>query len=801
MATVKKTKNILKFSHPASWWGSTWREALPTGNGIVGAAVYGGAANEVIMLNHRDLWWQGHVGVLQDVADKFKEVRKKMDDSAPVQAENILSNALMQKGYHPSRAYPLPLCDFKVKMPIDKSVREYSRSVNMENGEVGVTFRDGSTRYERTLFVSRGASAQDVLVYEITRVGSKAIDVTFSLDLHDRFNVRTRSAVSKLPDGVNVKYENYFMYFSARSDNGTEFGAVAFINHYGGSQSVDASGGITIKGAEKVLVLLKPYIESQREKEWKNIKTKLSSIKSTYEKLLKEHSPLHAKLFSTADIDLGGEQRDEFADVMLDEAFRSGEVGTTLMEKLWAYGRYLMITGSSPSALPLPPCGLWCGDYKAEDSAITAAGSLQTTYAHALSGGLADYLKSVFTYYETVLDDLKKNASRVYGCRGIMIPSEMAHGFGAFGNVEPGILHFTGVAGWICRLYYDYYLYTEDIKFLKEKALPFMHETAMFYEEFFKVKGDGLYESCPSYSPGTTPGNYVENSESRLDIARNATVDFAIAKDLLTNLIEGSEAAGLYKNELAKWRDMLTRIPSYKMNVDGSAKEYIDTKYSDNYASPSTAMFYPVYPATEIDEKNPEMCKAFLSSAKKKFTGATDGLDALAMTNYAAIFARFGDSDSAYDALSAMVRSMAMNNLIIAASDWRGMGVTGVDSWTSYSIVPNMGLTAALQEMIVQSGKNVIKLLPALPAKLEKGEVTGMETRVGVEIVSLSWDKKRGVMSAKVKAKKSRTIDVKLPAGIKRYKQIAGEKFDAEQGIITGLELPAGKQVSLDFKF
>ena len=127
MATIRKPKNALRFTMPASWWGSTWREALPAGNGVIGAAVYGGAANEVIMINHCDNWWQGHVGVLQDVADKLKDVRKKMDDAEVREAENVLRDSLISKNYRPLLAYPLPVCDFHVDMKLDRAAKEYSR--------------------------------------------------------------------------------------------------------------------------------------------------------------------------------------------------------------------------------------------------------------------------------------------------------------------------------------------------------------------------------------------------------------------------------------------------------------------------------------------------------------------------------------------------------------------------------------------------------------------------------------------------------------------------------------------------
>lgn len=782
MVTIRKPKNALIFSRPASWWGSTWREALPTGNGVIGAAVYGGAANDTIMINHGDLWWQGHVGVLQDVADKLKDVRKKMEEGRPAAAQDVLSNALITKGYRPQPAYPLPLCELNVRMKLEKPAREYSRVLNMENGEVSVTFKDGVSRVERSLFVSR---AQDVVAYEIAKTGAKSIDVTLSFDCVDKFNARTPAAISKLPEAVNVKYENYFMYFSARSDNATEFGAVAFVNYYGGSMKADESG-LHIAGADKVLVLIKPFIESQREKEWKTLKSKLSAIKLTYDKLLKEHTPLHNKLFNSAELDLSADGRDEYADALLDQAFRTGEMPPALLEKLWAYGRYLTVCGSAPVAAPLSPYGLWCGDYKAENAQITAAGSLQTMYAHAFAGNLAEFSKAVFTYYESVLDDLRKNSSRLYGCRGILVPAVMARGTGVFGSVDSRVLHFTAAGGWIARLFYDYYLFTEDVKFLKEHALPFMREVVMFYEEFFKVTSD-TYESCPSYSFG-----------SDAVIGKSATIDFAVARDVISNLVAGSETAGVYKTEVAKWKDMLTRIPRYKITEEGTVREYLDKKFPDSFERSSTAVFYPVL-SGEVDKFAPELFKAFLTTARKKSAQAGDDQTALSLGQYAMLYARLGEGDAALAVLTDMVRVMAMNNLITASSDWRGMGVGTDDLWAGYTVEGNLAITGAVQDMLLQSWPDKIALLPGLPAALEKGSVSGLQTRTGGAL-DMTWDMRKGVVIAKIKSRKAKKITLVLPAGAKKFKQIGQETVDYLNGTVVGLALPAGKTVTLDIR-
>ncbi len=246
---------------------------------------------------------------------------------------------------------------------------------------------------------------------------------------------------------------------------------------------------------------------------------------------------------------------------------------------------------------------------------------------------------------------------------------------------------------------------------------------------------------------------------------------------------------------------MITRIPSYKFNADGTIREYIDTKFADNYAAPSTSMFYGVYPATDVDESKVELFKGFKDTAKKKLSLSSEKQNSLTMSRFASVFARLGEGDAVLDIMTAMVRTMSMNNLILASSDWRGMGTTGIDVWATFSVVANMGLTAALQEMLVQSTKSCIKLLPALPSRLDKGQLEGIATRAGVEIVSMNWDKKKGVCLVKLKSKKNKNIDLKLPAGTKRFKQVATEKFDPELGIVTDLALPAGKAVALDIRF
>lgn len=796
MAVTRKPKNTLRFSQPSSWWGSQWREGLPIGNGVIGASVYGGAANDVIMLTHGDLWWQGKDSVLQDVSEKVKDVRKKLDDGDFIGAEKMLSTELIRKGYRPQLSYPLPLCDFKIEMDLDRSAKEYSRVLDMENAEASVSFKDGATRYERNAFVSR---ARDMLVYEITRTGQKNIDASFAFEVHDKFNARTPVAVSATPDNVSMKCENYWLYFSARSSSGADFGAVAKINFYGGKQEI-VGDKLVVTGAEKILVLIKPFVEGQRDKSWKECRATLAEIKLLYDKLLKEHQALHQKLFFSAEVDFAAaaDARDEFADRAITQALQSGETDSAVLEKLWAFGRYLMVTGSRPDARPFAPYGLWCGDYKAVDAQINAAGSLQAVYDMTQAGNLNDFAESVFTLYESAMTSFKYNASRLYGCHGIFVPYTMSASTGYLGEVYDSMIHFTGVAGWLGNLFYDYALYTDDQKFLKTRALPFMKEAATFYEEFFKLADLKYYESSPSYSPFTTPGNLSGTGEEHC-IAKNATVDFAVARSLLKNLIEGSKAAAMNKAEVIKWEDMLKKIPPYKFNNDGTVSEFIDDRCTDNPVSPSLALYYPVYPDYRCRD-NAELNKGFAVTARKKNATARENMTADNIARYAQVYARLGDGDGVYEQINSLVRGMAMNNLVFAQDDWRGMGSGKKDTWSQPVPYVNVIVTGAIQEALVQSTPDLIHLLPAVCQEMGKGSLTGFQTRAHVE-VAMDWDISRGVLVAKLKAKRATVVDVQLPKTAKPPKKIEAEKFDDTRGLLVGLKLAANRPITLDIRF
>ena len=771
----EQLKNQIIMKYPASWFGERWREALPSGNGVIAAAVYGSVNSETILLTHDDLWHEVVTQELPDVSATLPEIRRLLQENKSEVANPLLSNALKKAGYKPDIGAPLPLGDLKIDMPVDQGFSKYRRTLDMSTGEVSVCWTDGNTDYQRKLFVSR---ADDMIVMELSCSGDKELNAKVALDLHDRNDaLEGKGNDPKLPKNleVNASANGIIRYAASNNDDNTDFGAVARIISDKGTLSANRNA-LQITGGKRALVVIKLFIKGNRQKDWAALQKELENAKLDYAELLKPHVALHSELFNRVSLDLGASGQDHqlSTEELLLDAYQ-GEVPTAMVEKMWAYGRYLLISSSRQGGQPCPLQGKWCGSYRGYWTFNMANENLQMNYWQAMSGNLTEVVLPVFDYFDRMMDDFRENARKLYGCRGILVSCITTPPSGLFKDIQPHILHWTGGGAWVGQHYYDYYLYTGDEKFLKERTMPFLREVALFYEDFFTIGKDGYFVSSPSNSPENTPGN---QRGRRNETTMNATMDFALAKEVLTHLVEGAKITGESKQDIPKWKSMLAKIPPYQINADGAIKEWMHPFFTDNYQHRHQSHIYPVFPGTEVTRtSDPELYKAFEIAIRKRLDlgiSAQSGWSFAHMTN---VYARMGEGDRALRCLSLMSRACVMNNFYTTHNDWRHSGIGGEFAPAPYQIDANFGWSAAVQEMLLFSVPGKISVIPALPQKWTKGSVTGLLARGGVE-VSVAWDqnkksatvelcsvKKDQKIQLQVPYGKQRTIDVDLKAG------------------------------------
>ena len=717
-------KNQLIMKYPASCYSDIWREATPLGNGETGALLYGSVGHDIIAVNHTRLWRDKKKPELPDVHEHLGKMRMLLSENRVKEAENILADALKEKGFTGTAfGKPLPLCDIDIVSYCNEPFKNYRRILNMDTADASVSWREGDTLFTKKIFVSRHDGN---LYLKMTAEGNYCLNIFTDLKVHD-----LQTIGSLTPPVGNTVYKKGFIFFGSEWDE--EYGAVLKISHDGNEEIKEQ--GIHIQNAKSIEFVLKAFVGGNPAQQFLDIEKALLTAPS-YETAFSKHSPLHKSLFNSAKFSLSDKTSDTPNELLLMQAY-DDNCPDELVEKLWAFGRYLLICSNCENGLPCHLYGLWCGDYNGMWAYNMFNVNIEMIYWHALSGNMPKFLQSVFDYVEEHMDDYRENAKKLFGCRGINICSVSTPESGLHKLVYPHILHWTGGAGWIAQHYFDYYLHTRDLNFLKNRAMPFMYEAALFYEDYFTVDENGYFVSSPSNSPENVPGNVLDtgcNSEVNI----NATMDFAIAKELFTNLLKGIKITGLYSEKAKKLEEMIKMFPPYQINQDGALSEWMHPFFKDNYKHRHESHLYPVFPGTEITRKsNKKLYDAAVTAVEKREVVGMTEQSGWSLSYMANTYARLGFGNKAVNAIDALAKSCILSNFFTTHNDWRRMGIAtcmGMETKSPVQLDANMGITSAINEMFVFSTEKEMYLFNAVPDRWEKAEIGPLLTRTNTEV-------------------------------------------------------------------
>lgn len=844
---IRPYKNRLRLRYPASWWKGMWREALPSGNGMLGASVQGGIQEETVLLQHSELWQWGRKEKLPDVSHTLNETRKLMDEGRYDEASWHLTRALQKNGYASKLASRCPLALLSVSMACESAFRKYRRELDMETGEVEVRWQDGKRSYSRTLFVSR---ADDCVVLKLDHrelekkhtaqtveaeapkqaqgqaagksSGQAWLTGSIGLGFPPGDRAREDEEFEVLQASVTVREDGDYLLYGACNDDGRDFGAVLRLIRIEEDGTVgsnrDCSAKHTLEESQsklahtrradglephlqgrlhyqtsgKLLVLIKMFVAGEREREWLRLKQELEALDTDYELLLDRHTELHQALFHSAELDLDDAADDQrWNEELLLEAYE-GEAPEGLVRKQWAYGRYLFISGvSEHGSLPFGLYGLWGGDYRLIWGHHMANENVQMMYWHTHVGGLTRLNQSLFRYYNGLLEDFQDNARKLYGCKGIYVPAGTTPGQGAPNQIVPVIMNWTGAAGWLARHYYEHFQHSGDMSFLLKQALPFMKEALQFYEDFLVLDADGQYVIYPSVSPENTPENFMPKDGRPLahpmPTAINATMDVAIIKELLQHVIEACRIACVHLEEIPKWEAMLERLPPYTLNQEGAVKEWLHPDFDDRQHHRHLSHLYPVFPGQEIcREEQPELFQAFEAAVHLRQLGAQSGWS---LAHMSSIYARLGDGEKAVECLDVLARSCLLPNGYTLHNDWRNMGICMSMPAAPVQLDANLGWVNAVQEMLLYVSSRWIKLLPALPARWSRGSMSSW--RIPGGSLSIAWDRTSGELRGELVATRNLRTKLQLPdwgKGCALYCRKAGsqEAFVYDHGEAEG---------------
>jgi len=739
-----------------------WQDALPVGSGVVGALMYGQIRDDTILLNHDSLYFpRGRPEVL-DVSALLPEVRDliksgRYRDAAQVMPAAYAERAGVESGSTNKGRDPYqPFCSILLGTPDNGPFRDYRRGVDFASGRAWMRWTDDAATFTREVFVSR---ATDTVFLRIrgSEAGSVGCRVSLQAARNEQMSGPPHSnsvpADIELSASQRVSAGERSVAFVGRYANGFSFGAVGHLETSGGSVSA-ADDALVVEGADEAVMRVRLFLGEDPDEAAPRLLAELGDTPPDFDAAFAEHSRLHGGLFGgmTLDLDCEGRASNE---EMLMSAYE-GDVPTALVRTMFEYGRYLLICSSRPGGWPANLQGIWNGDYApAWNSDIHTDENIQMNYWQALPGGLAEAALPMFDYFERFIDDFRENARNIFGCRGILIPIAMT----TTGHDTPrSWSNWTAAAGWIAQHFYDYYLFTGDREFLRNRAVPFLKETALFYEDFL-VKGD---DGKLLFNPSLSPENRPRNSNSL--IAMNATMDVAICREVLTNLCDACEILGIETDGVRRWRDMLEGLPEYEINEDGAMKEWLHPAFEDNYHHRHQSHIYPLFPGLEItEETSPELYKACREAVEKRLVVGLTSQTGWSMAHMANIYARLGWGDRSLECLELLTRSSTGPNLFTYHNDWRCMGLSlGHGGNPPFQIDANLGIASAVLEMLAFSKPGMIKLLPALPTRWRSGAAKGIACRGGVT-VDMEWNAANRQFAATLTSREDQELVLRLP--------------------------------------
>jgi alpha-L-fucosidase 2 len=344
-------------------------------------------------------------------------------------------------------------------------------------------------------------------------------------------------------------------------------------------------------------------------------------------------------------------------------------------------------------------------------------------------------------------------------------------------------------------LFYDYWLFTEDHTFLRDRAVPFLKQVALFYEDYAFTGEDGRLVLAPSLSPENKPHVAYAGLATV-----NATMDVAIAREVLSNLCQACKALGIEAEGVARWQSMLDKLPAYEVNTDGAMREWLWPGLGDNYMHRHQSHIYPLFPGIEVTtESAPTIYEACRVAVEKRLVVGLTSQSGWSLAHMANIYARLGQGERALECLELLTRAAVGPNLLTYHNDWRGQGLTLHAPNPPFQIDANFGLTAAVLEMLVFSVPGMLKLLPALPDAWQRGAAKGIACR-GRIVVDLAWDRAGRHIWTTLTAQTAQQVTVKFPAPVAVLRTDAAVLKSQYGAPYREVALEAGQPVDLEFE-